>query len=99
MGFEAKLADGGVKLHWDARRGESFVAYKIVRSAGPNPSYLPETAGTQVIGVIKDPGARGFTDRHVKAGQTWYYRVQAIGYRDGHKVLLGQTAAIAVTVK
>ena len=37
MGFEMRLAHGGVKLHWDARRGESFVAYKVLRSAGHEP--------------------------------------------------------------
>jgi hypothetical protein len=99
LGLEVDLTDAGVKLHWEACGSESFVAYKIVRSAGSNPSYLPGTDGSQVIAVIENPGVTSFTDGDLEAGQTWHYRVQAIGYMNGHKILLGQTAAIAVTVE
>jgi hypothetical protein len=99
LGLEVNLTDGGVKLHWEACGSESFVAYKVVRSAGSNPSYLPGTDGSQVIAVIENAGVTSFVDGGVEAGQTWYYRVQAIGYMNGHKILLGQTAAIAVTVE
>jgi hypothetical protein len=99
LGFEVDLTDGGVKLRWEACGSESFVAYKVVRSAGSNPSYMPGTDGTQVIAVIENPGTTSFTDGEVEAGQTWHYRVQAIGYMNGHKILLGQTAVIAVTVE
>ena len=43
------------------------------------------------------PGVSG-RDGNVRPGQTWTYRVQCIGYMNGHKILLGQTAAIAVTL-
>jgi hypothetical protein len=99
LGFEVDLADAGVKLHWEGCSSDSFVYYKVVRSQGSNPSYLPGTDGSQVIAVIENPGVTSFTDGDVEAGQTWYYRVQAIGYMNGHKILLGQTAAIAVTVE
>jgi len=99
LGLEVDLTDGGVKLHWEACGSESFVAYKIVRATGSNPSYLPGTDGSQVIAVIENPGVTSFTDGDIEAGQTWHYRVQAIGYMNGHKILLGQTAAIAVTVE
>jgi hypothetical protein len=99
LGLEVNLTDGGVKLRWEACGSESFVAYKVVRSAGSNPSYLPGTDGSHVIAVIENAGVTSFVDGGVEAGQTWYYRVQAIGYMNGHKILLGQTAAIAVTVE
>jgi hypothetical protein len=63
-----------------------------------NPSYLPYTDGTQVIGVIENHEVTGQTDGDVASGQTWYYRVQAIGYWNGQKVVLGQTAVVAVTI-
>ena len=98
LGFDVTLTDGGVKLKWEACGSDVFVAYKLVRSHSPNPSYLPGTDGTQVIGVIENQGTTSFVDGDVEAGQTWYYRVQAIGWMNDHKILLGQTAAIAVTV-
>ena len=100
IGFEVGRSDGGgVSLHWEGCGGESFIAYKVVRSAGPNPSYLPGTDGSQVIGVIENREATSLADNEVAAGQTWYYRVQCIGWMNDHKILLGQTAAIAITVE
>ena len=99
LGFEVDLTEGGVKLSWEACGSDVFAAYKIVRSHSPNPSYLPGTDGSQVIGVIENAGTTTFVDGDVEAGQTWYYRVQAIGWMNDHKILLGQTAAIAVTVE
>jgi hypothetical protein len=99
LGFEVTLTDDGVKLNWEACGSDVFVAYKVVRSHSPNPSYLPGTDGTQVIGVIENAGTTAFVDGDVEAGQTWYYRVQAIGWMNDHKILLGQTAAKAVTVE
>jgi len=99
LAFEAGQTDGGVGLHWGGCDSDVFVAYKVVRSAGPNPSYLPGTDGSQLIAVFENAGVTSFTDHDVAAGQTWYYRVQAIGWMNGHKILLGQTPAIAVTVE
>ena len=98
LGFEVRATDDGSKLRWEATASKSFVYYKVLRSAGPNPSYLPWTDGTQVIAVITRPGSRSFIDTHVEAGQTWYYRVQAIGTKHGHKFVIGQTTVIAHTV-
>jgi hypothetical protein len=99
LGFEAGQTGEGVALHWEQCSSESFVFYKVIRAAHPNPSYLPGTDGSQVIAVIENGGVTSFTDTDVEAGQTWYYRVQSIGYMNGHKILLGQTPAIAVTVE
>lgn len=98
LGFEVELTDGGVALHWGACNHDSFVAYKVLRSAGSNPSYLPMTDGTQVRSVIENADLTTYTDGDVASGQTWTYRVQCIGYLNGHKILLGQTAATAVTL-
>jgi hypothetical protein len=71
----------------------------VVRSfTNENPSYLPGTEGTEVIGVIESQGTTQLTDGAVESGDTIYYRVQAIGYWYGQKILLGQTAVIAVTI-
>ena len=98
LGFEANLTGEGVVLHWQECTSASFSFYKVVRSMNENPSYLPYTDGTQVIGVIENHSVTGLTDGDVASGQTWYYRVQAIGYWNGQKVVLGQTAVIAVTI-
>jgi hypothetical protein len=99
LDFQVELTDGGaVALHWAACNHESFVAYKVLRSAGSNPSYLPMTDGTQVRSVIENADLTSYTDDDVASGQTWTYRVQCIGYMNGHKILLGETAATAVTL-
>jgi hypothetical protein len=98
LGLEASLTGEGVVLHWQECTSASFSFYKVVRSMNENPSYLPYTDGTQVIGVIENHSVTGLTDGDVASGQTWFYRVQAIGYWNGQKVVLGQTAVVAVTI-
>ena len=99
LDFQVEVTEGGnIALHWGACSHESFVAYKVLRSTGENPSYLPSTDGTQVRSVIENPGLTSYTDGDVASGQTWTYRVQCIGYMNGHKILLGETAATAVTL-
>ena len=99
LDFQVEVTDGGgVALHWGACNHDSFVAYKVLRSAGANPSYLPSTEGTQIRSVIENAGPTAYTDGDVASGQTWTYRVQCIGYMNGHKILLGETAATAVTL-
>ncbi len=98
LGLELTVADGHVVLHWDASTADAFRWYKVVRSHGPNPSYVPWTDGSQLVGIRENRGATSFTDTHVESGQTWFYRVQAVGYWHGKKILLGQTAALEVTI-
>ena len=99
LGFEVDVTGGGVILDWAASTSDHFAFYKVVRSfTNDNPSYLPGTEGSQVIGVIESSGNTELLDSDVESGQTVYYRVQAIGYWYGQKILLGQTAVIAVTI-
>jgi hypothetical protein len=86
----------GVALDWTSCQSSGLVYYKVVRSAGLNPSYLPWTDGTVVVAVVEPAGTTAYVD-HPAAG-TWQYRVQAIGSADGMKVLLGQTAVASMTV-
>jgi hypothetical protein len=95
--LELGATDGGVALHWDACPSDAFHWYKIVRSASPNPSYLPATDGSVVVGVIEDPSVREFVDTTAEPGH-WFYRVQAIGYWNDQKVVLCQTTVHDVTV-
>jgi hypothetical protein len=93
------LTDGGaVALSWSTCSSEHFVAYKVIRSAGPHPSYLPGTDGSVVIAVKESAGATSFVDTSVEPGQTWFYRVQCIGWMNDHKILLGQTDVGSATV-
>jgi hypothetical protein len=99
LGFEVDVTGEGVILDWAASTSDHFAFYKVVRSfTNDNPSYLPGTEGSQVIGVIESSGNTELLDSDVESGQTVYYRVQAIGYWYGQKILLGQTAVIAVTI-
>ncbi|MEW5990177.1 MAG: hypothetical protein AB1736_02375 [Chloroflexota bacterium] len=99
LGFEVDVTGEGVVLHWEGCSSDVFAFYKVVRSfTNDNPSYLPGTDGTQVIGVIENRNTTQLTDGAVESGDTIYYRVQAIGYWYGSKILLGQTAVIAVTI-
>ena len=98
LGLEVNVTDGGVALDWQTCDSDGFHWYKVVRSHGANPSYVPWTEGSQLIGVIENGGTTAFTDTHVESGQTWFYRVQCVGFKNDHKVVLGQTAAIQVTI-
>lgn len=99
LGFEAGVTGDGVVLSWQAWSSDVFAFYKVVRStSNVDPSYLPYTDGTEIIGVVEDKATTQLTDTSVASGQAIYYRVQAIGYWNGTKVLLGQTAVIAVTI-
>jgi hypothetical protein len=98
LGFETDFAEGGVVLHWQQCTSDGFVYYKVVRSMNENPSYLPWTDGTELINVIENPANTSSFDGNVESGQTWFYRIQCIGYWNGQKVLLGQTAVKAVTI-
>jgi len=99
LGFEVDVTGEGVVLHWEGCSSDVFAFYKVVRSfTNENPSYLPGTDGTEVIGVIENRGTTQLTDGAVESGDTIYYRVQAIGYWYGQKILLGQTTVIAVTI-
>ena len=97
MGFEVDSTGEGVVLHWERRPAEQFAFYKVVRSRNENPSYLPGTDGSQVVAVLENSAIIEFVDESADAG-TWYYRVQAIGYADGQKFLLGQTPVRSATV-
>jgi hypothetical protein len=98
MSFDVEVVGGEVALEWEACGADGFSYYKVVRSPNPNPSYLPWTDGSEVIAVISDAGTTTFTDTDVASGQTWYYRVQSIGYWQGQKIVLGQTDVESVTI-
>lgn len=99
MGFDVELTEAGVVLHWEACGAENFTYYKVVRSTTTeNPSYFPWTDGTELIGVIENSSVTGYTDASIESGMTISYRVQSIGYWNGGKVLLGETAVITVTI-
>lgn len=99
LGFEAGVTGAGVVLSWQACAVDNFVYYKVVRSlTTDNPSYFPGTDGTELIGVIENSASTQFVDTNIASGQTIYYRIQCLGHWNGTKVLLGQTAVVAVTI-
>lgn len=98
LGLEATVTAGGVLLDWDTCTSGSFVYYKVVRSPSSNPSYLPWTSGSETIGVIDSAGNSAFQDGAVASGQTWYYRVQAIGKWNGEKIVIGETPVVKVAI-
>jgi hypothetical protein len=100
LGLEASInGEGQVVLSWDACEVDGFGFYKVLRSTSTeSPSYLPWHDGTEVIGVVEEVGATEWHDAAADPGQTVYYRVQCLGWVNGSKVLLGQTAVAAVTM-
>jgi hypothetical protein len=99
MGSELMRTAEGVQLSWGAYGSDGFAVYKVVRSAtNPDPVY-PLNDGTELIGVIGDAGATTFVDTGVAPGQTWTYRVLAMGEGSGGWVVLGLTAAMTITVE
>lgn len=99
LGIDSSVnGEGQVVLSWDACEVDGFGFYKVLKSTtNDNPSYLPWTDGTQVIGVIEGIGDTEFHDWAPDAGHTAWYRVQCLGYVGDVKVLLGQTAVVTVT--
>jgi hypothetical protein len=95
LGLTVAPSAAGIVLTWEACACDGFAFYKVLRSSGPNPSYLPWTDGTTVIAVIDSAGVTQLLDSSVGPG-TWYYRVQAIGYWNGGKALLGQTPVLSL---
>jgi hypothetical protein len=90
--------EGKVVLDWSACEVDGFAFYKVVKStSNDNPSYLPWTDGSEVIAVVEAMDATEWLDGAPDSGQTAWYRVQCIGYGEYGKVLLGQTAVVAVT--
>ncbi len=98
LGIEAGVEGSTVWLDWETCDSDGFVYYKVVRARHDHPSYLPWTDGTELVGVIENPGASAFEDLGVESGDTWFYRVQSIGRWNGEKVLLGQTRVVRVEI-
>lgn len=99
MGFELWQVDGGVKLHWEGCTSDAFAVYKVVRSAtNANPLY-PLNDGSELLAAIGEQGTTYFFDGNVEAGQTWYYRILALGSGADGWFVLGQTAALTITVE
>lgn len=98
IGLSAEARPGeGIKLTWDACAVDGFVAYKVVRSlTNPDPRY-PLNDGTELIAAIGDPGQTHLLDAAVTAGESWTYRVLALGEGSDGKVVLCQSAAVAAT--
>lgn len=100
LGLEASLQDGGkVLLDWSACDVDGFAFYKVVRSTtNDDPSYLPFHDGTEVVAAIGEMGTTQLETWAPDGGATAWYRVQCIGYSGDQKVLLGESAVVAVTM-
>jgi len=100
IGLSVEVRPGeGIKLAWDACSVDGFVAYKVVRSlTNPDPRY-PLNEGTELVAAIGDPGQTHLLDAAVTPGQTWTYRVLAIGEGSSGKIVLCQSAAVAATAQ
>ncbi|MDH4334360.1 MAG: hypothetical protein OEW24_03715 [Chloroflexota bacterium] len=99
LGFEVFQTADGIKLAWEACGADGFAAYKVVRSAtNANPLY-PLNDGTELIGVVGDPGSTYFVDTAVEPGQTFTYRVLSMGSGPDGWYVLGLTAAVTITVE
>jgi hypothetical protein len=100
LALDAWLTEGGkVALDWSACNVDGFAFYKVVRSDwNEDPSYLPWTDGSEVIAAISEMDATQLETSAPESGHTAWYRVQCLGYMGDQKVLLGESAAVAVTV-
>lgn len=100
LALDAWLTDGGkVALDWSACEVDGFAFYKVVRSDwNEDPSYLPWHDGSEVIAAIGEMGATQLETAGPEPGETAWFRVQCLGYFGDQKVLLGESAAVAVTV-
>jgi hypothetical protein len=100
LGLEVSPLDGGkVLLDWSACEVDGFAFYKVLRSTtSDDPSYLPYHDGTEVVGVVSEMGVTSLELGAPDADATAWYRVQCIGYLGDMKVLLGESAVVAVAM-
>jgi hypothetical protein len=97
MDLSATQVADGVQLTWSGCDSDAFAAYKVVRSqTDEHPSY-PLNDGDQLIGVLSNAATHTFTDPDVAPGQTWHYRVLAMG-NDGAWYPVCVTDAVTVSV-
>ena len=100
IGLWAEARPGeGIKLVWDECAAEGFNAYKVVRSLTNLDPRYPLNDGTELIAAIGDPGQTYLLDAAVTAGQTWTYRVLAVGEGSNGKIILCQSPATAATAQ
>jgi hypothetical protein len=91
IGLDAWVNDDGVvQLAWGSCAKDGFWAYKVVRSAVNEWPTYPLREGDELIAAIGNPAQTGFTDTDVAAGETWTYRVLALG--EGGAVLCASPA-------
>jgi hypothetical protein len=100
LGLETGLQDGGkVLLDWSTCEVDGFAFYKVLRSTtNDDPSYLPFHGGTEVVAAIGEMGTTQLEVWAPDGGNTAWYRVQCIGYSGDQKVLLGESAAVPVSM-
>ena len=80
IGLDAWVGeDGKVHLAWEGCATDGFWAYKVVRSAVNEAPTYPLKDGDELIAAIGDPGQTSFADADVAPGETWTYRVLALG--------------------
>ena len=97
-GLEAKVTDGGVVLDWGACSSDVVPLVQGRPVARGEPVVRPLDRRQPADLLHRGPRAHPVHRLHVESGQTWFYRIQAVGFSARKKVLLGQTAAIEVTI-
>ncbi len=70
----AAVKQGQIKVSWKKSKGYAVNYYQVYRKAGKNGKY-------QKVGTVKD--ASSFTDKKVKTGTTYYYKVRGVRKLDG----------------
>jgi len=90
-------AGEGIKLAWGACAVDGFAAYKVVRSKTNGDPRYPLNDGTELIAAIGDAGQLHLLDAAVGPGETWTYRVLAIGDVGHGLVVLCESAAVSAT--
>jgi pimeloyl-ACP methyl ester carboxylesterase len=71
-GLTAQLDSAdGVSLNWSLEETGSVEEYNIYRDTIPNP--------TRQVAVVLSPDQTSYTDSEIQGGQTYYYRVTAVG--------------------
>ena len=98
MAFSVEIIGGQAHLTWEQCTSAGFGVYKVVRSQTNTDPKYPTNEGTELIAAIGDSSVTSLVDGNVSSGQTWHYRVLAMG-NDGYGWYpLGMTPVITVTI-
>ena len=85
------ISSSSTKLKIGWKEIDDAYGYRIKRSTSKNGTY-------ETIGSVTGSGKTSYTDKNLKAGKTYYYKIETINKVNGKKGYSGDSKAVAGTI-